>query len=142
MLGAKTVSNFMDVDGTKNRRKDAPSALNSANPRRNFTLSVDERIRAIAIGAPAWATRKRKIEDSVERFVSQLVDLHDALAAKEQHTLAEIFAHLETAANGFDLPKLNGIVATHNRYYPIEANHPMDRHGYVAYCRPWRPEAH
>ncbi|MEQ1505176.1 MAG: hypothetical protein ABMB14_23285 [Myxococcota bacterium] len=34
------------------------------------------------------------------------------------------------------------MITTHNRYYPIEANLPMDRHGYVAYGRPWRPEAH
>ena len=128
------------MDAPKHRRKAGPSALNSADPRRNFSLSVDERIRALTIGAPAWATRKRKIEDEVERIVSELVELHDALLADER-TSAEIDAHLETAANAFDLPKLNGMVATHNRYYPIEANLPMNQHGYTAYGRPWRPEA-
>ena len=52
-------------------RKNAPTAFDSADPPRNFSLSVNDRIRAMAIGAPAYATRKKTIEDREDRFVAQ-----------------------------------------------------------------------
>jgi hypothetical protein len=97
----------------------------SADPPRNFTLTTEERIRAITIGVPAWSARKRKIEDEVERLVGELV---------------EAGAALEKVAARFDLAKLNELVRTHNRYYPIEANLPMSRHGYLVAGRIWKPE--
>lgn len=120
-------------------RKQAPTALNSADPRRNFTLSVGERIRAITIGAPAWSIRKRKIEDDADRLVDELVELHDTLLVKGRPT-GEIFLALERAASAFDLSKLNANVELHNRYYPIEANLAMNQDGYLVHGRPWRPE--
>jgi len=114
--------------------------MNSADPLRNFTLTVDERIRALTIGVPAWAARKRKIEDDQQRLVAELVELHDTLSAKKR-SADEIASALLAAATSLDLTKLNELVRSHNRYYPIEANLPMDRHGnYLAYGRPWRPE--
>jgi hypothetical protein len=117
------------------------TALRSADPIRNFSLNVNERIRALTIGAPAWATRKKRIEDEEERLVGLLVALRHKLTAKG-HADAEVMARVDAAAAGFDLRRLNELVATHNRYYPIEANLPMDRagSGYLAYGRPWRPE--
>jgi hypothetical protein len=108
-------------------RKSAPTAFNSADPPRNFSLSVNDRIRAMTIGAPAYATRKKSIEDREERFVAVLVALHDTLVAKRARAghahdpdLA-MKAMLDRAAT-FDLARLNALIATHNRYYPIEAN--------------------
>lgn len=119
-----------------------PSALNSADPIRNFTLTTDERIRALTIGVPAWAARKRKIEDDEARYTRELVELYDKLVRKKR-TATEIELALVSAATAFDLEKLNKLVAQHNQYYPIEANLPMDRRtgGYLAYGKPWLPEA-
>jgi hypothetical protein len=130
-----------DRDGPAPRNENSPSALNSADPVRNFSLTVDERIRALTIGVPAWAARKRKIEDDEARHVGELVELHDTLVAR-QRAVAEIQVALEEAAAAIDLTKLNELVRRHNRYYPIEANLPMDRAtgSYLVYGRAWIPE--
>ncbi|MBX3217593.1 MAG: hypothetical protein KF850_36515 [Labilithrix sp.] len=119
----------------------SPSALSSADPIRNFSLSVDERIRALTVGVPAWAARKRKIEDDEERFVAELVALRETLRAKALDAEA-IDRALAGAAERFDLTKINELVRLHNRYYPVEANLPMDRltGGYLVYGRAWSPE--
>jgi hypothetical protein len=121
--------------------RDRPTALDSANPIRNFTLSVADRIRAITIGVPAYAARKRKIEDEEARFVGQLVELHDALTAKERSS-DEIEVAIVAAAHALNLAKLNDLVSKHNRYYPMEANLPMDHKTgrYLLYGRYWEPE--
>lgn len=119
---------------------DRPSALTSADPVRNFTLSVEERIRALTIGAPAWATRKRRIEDEIVRLVGELVALHHELTA-EGRRASEVELAVTTAATALDLRKLNELVAKHNRYYPVEANLPMTASGdYLVYGKPWQPE--
>jgi hypothetical protein len=116
--------------------------MNGADPLRNFTLTVDERIRALTIGVPAWAARKRKIEDDEERLVSELVEVHHKLVTQRRGA-EEIEVAVCAAADAFDLTKLNELVRTHNRYYPVEANLPMDRKtgSYLAYGRTWNPEA-
>ena len=117
-----------------------PTALNSADPVRNFTISTEERIRAITIGVPAWAARKRKIEDDEARLVKELVELYDVLVRK-QRTPTEIELAIVSAATAFDLDKVNKLVVQHNKYYPIEANLPMDRNGnYLAYGKIWVAE--
>ena len=119
-----------------------PSALNSADPIRNFTLTTDERIRALTIGVPAWAARKRKIEDDEARYTRELVALYDQLVRKGRSD-TEIELALVSAATAFDLERLNKLVVQHNKYYPIEANLPMDRRtgGYLVYGKPWLPES-
>jgi hypothetical protein len=128
-------------------RKSAPTAFNSADPPRNFELSVNDRIRAMTIGAPAYATRKKSIEDREERFVAVLVALHDTLVAKRAragqappHPDLVSRAMLDRAAS-FDLARLNELIDTHNRYYPIEANLSTDmRTGeYLVYGCAWLP---
>jgi hypothetical protein len=127
-------------------RKNAPTAFDSADPPRNFTLSVNDRVRAIAIGAPAYATRKKSIEDREERFVAVLVALHDTLVARRARSGdapdAELVtrAMLDRAAT-FDIARLNALIEAHNRYYPIEANLATDlRTGeYLVYGRRWMP---
>jgi len=123
------------------RERPGPSALNSVDPPRNFTISTEERIRALTIGAPAYAIRKRKIEDREEEMLKTLLDLHDKLAAKGL-TPHAIKAAIDAKASTFDLAKLNALVETHNRYYPIEANLRIDYKtgGYLVFGQPWSPE--
>jgi hypothetical protein len=73
----------------------------------------------MTIGAPAYATRKKSIEDREELVMKAMLD----------------------RAATFDLARLNTLIATHNRYYPIEANLSTDmRTGeYLVYGRPWLP---
>ena len=122
-------------------RKSAPTAFNSADPPRNFTLSVDDRIRALTIGAPAYATRKKSIEDREERYVGVLVALHDALVGKGEQRETALTRALLDRAHAFDLRRLNAMIESHNQYYPIEANLPIDPRtgGYLVYGRPWNP---
>lgn len=118
--------------------RDAAKGLTSADPVRNFTITVEERIRAITIGAPAFALRKRRIEDLEATHVTTLVDLHDKLVEKGA---ANIDTALEKRAAAIDLTRMNELVKSHNRWYPVEANLPMDRNGnWLVYGRIWEPE--
>lgn len=87
---------------------------NTASPQRNFTLTLAERIRGLA-GAPAYSLRLRGIEDDEQRFVTRVAN---AL----RHSRAE----LERVLARIDLERLNRTIETHNRYFPIEANLPLD----------------
>lgn len=128
-----------------NERDDsaARSPFTSADPPRNFSLSINDRIRALTIGPPAYATRKKSIEDLVERYLSTLVALHDKRVAsgRDGNDEATTRALREKAAS-FDLARLNKLITTHNRYYPIEASLPTDvRTGeYLVYGCPWLPD--
>jgi hypothetical protein len=118
-----------------------PTALDSADPPRNFTLTADERIRALTIGAPAWSVRKRRIEDFEARMVKVLVDLHAALVKKGVAS-ADVDAALHARAEALDLRRVNTLVEQHNRYYPVEANLRMEplTGAYLVYGRRWTPE--
>jgi len=118
-----------------------PTAFNGADPPRNFTLSVGDRVRALTIGAPAYATRKKRIEDLELTHVRALVALHDQLAAKGR-SHAEIEHAVHDRAHAVDLTKMNALIETHNRYYPIEANLPtnLKTGDYHVYGQRWMPE--
>jgi hypothetical protein len=123
-----------------NRGHDGPSAIDSIDPPRNFTITTEERMRALAIGAPAYAERKKRIEDADEAWHRTLVDLADSLFAAGAPE-AEVLAKLRARAARFDFARINKLVATHNRYYPIEANLPMDRAGnYLLFGKPFQRE--
>jgi hypothetical protein len=121
----------------------AESTFTSADPARNFSLSVNDRIRALTIGPPAYATRKKSIEDLDERHLKALVALHDKRVASGLDETGEAMTRaLVEKAGTFDLVRLNRLIETHNLYYPIEASLPTDvRTGeYLVYGRPWRPD--
>jgi hypothetical protein len=107
----------------------APPLVETVAPPRNFTLSLEERLRAYAQGAPGHIRRRRRIEDLEEGLLRRLA----AAAAP-----AEVAASAETAAA---LALLNELIDRHNRYYPIEANLPVDvRTGRLLERGvPWRP---
>ncbi len=128
-------------DSDDSDRSEPKTAFNSVDPQRNFSLSIGERIRALTIGAPAYATRKKSIEDQEASHVRTLVVLYDTLTGRGRERAAVVQALHEKAA-AFNLEKLNRLVDAHNQYYPIEANLPCDpRTGeYLIYGRPWSPE--
>ena len=109
--------------------KTDPQLVDTAAPPRNFTLSLEERLRAYAQGVPSHLRRRRRIEDLEGRLIRKL-----AAAASPVEALAE-------AEIVDDLAQLNDLIARHNRYYPIEANLPIDvRTGRLLERGvPWRP---
>jgi hypothetical protein len=109
--------------------KTEPQLGDTAAPPRNFTLSLEDRLRAYAQGVPSYIRRRRRIEDLEERLIRRLAAAEapaDALAAVE---IVD------------DLAQLNDLIGRHNRYYPIEANLPIDvRSGrLLERGAPWRP---
>jgi|SRR5215831_12541187 len=106
-------------------------SLDTASPPRNFTLSIGDRVRAYTQGVPGHIRRRRRIEDLEARLVG---------------TIAAADAPVEAAASPevtADLALLNDLIARHNRYYPIEANLPIDVRTRRLIDRggPWRPLA-
>jgi hypothetical protein len=104
----------------------------AGTPLGNFKLSVDERLRAYTQGVPGHIRRRRRIEDLEARLIRELA------AAPAP---AELAGSPEMAA---ELALLNDLIARHNRYYPIEANLPVDvRTGRLLERGvPWRPSPH
>jgi hypothetical protein len=101
----------------------------TSTPPRNFKLSLDDRLRAYVQGVPGFMRRRRRIEDLEARLTA-------ALAAAESPVTAVSSAELAA-----DLAVLNDLIGRHNRYYPIEANLPIDvRTGRLMdRGAPWRP---
>ena len=100
----------------------SPELLTAKLPR-NFSLGTAESIRALTIGVPSYAARKRRIEDLLEDLTEHL---REALA---KFGLASPASRHEAAlalAATLDLSKVNALVEAHNRYDPIEANLPVD----------------
>ncbi len=83
-------------------------------PARNFTLTVDDRVRAYTQGVPGYIRRRRRIEDLEARLVAALRLAEDPVQAVGSTAIAA------------ELATLNDLIARHNRYYPIEANLPIE----------------
>ncbi|HXJ21946.1 MAG TPA: hypothetical protein VMT03_17115 [Polyangia bacterium] len=92
-------------------------------------LSVDDRLRAYAQGVPAYIRRRRRIEELEAQLIATI-----RAAEEPQQALA-------SATMTAELAQLNDLIARHNRYYPIEANLPIDvRTGRLLdRGTPWRP---
>ncbi len=107
------------------------SPVDTSLPVRNFQVPLAERIRAMG-GPPAYIARKRSIEDFEAAFVRRL---RDALAISEERAT--------TALRGSEIERLNHLIETHNRYYPIEANLPISSKTgeLLLWGEPWRPLA-
>jgi hypothetical protein len=115
----------MDVKPSQGARP----VVDTAVPERNFSLSVADRLRAYAQGPPAYMRRRRAIEDLQAGLSRKLAEF-----GGDSVTLAEVVA---------DLARLNDLIDKHNRYYPIEANLPVDPRTGALLDRggPWRPLA-
>jgi hypothetical protein len=98
--------------------KDAPRKIEDLlGPPRNFRLAFEERLRAIVSGVPAYIRRRRLIEDLIDAKVQLLRETKARGATDDE---------LRARAEGLNLTRINELVDRHNRYYPIEANLPID----------------
>jgi hypothetical protein len=110
-------------------------------PARNFTITLEDRVRA-AGGAPAYIRRKRRIEDLEESLLGDLVELFDQVTRElPDDGDRAIDAEVERRVGKRRLALLNDLIGRHNRYYPTEANLPLDpRTGAMLELgRPWTP---
>ncbi len=103
-----------------------PRPIQTAAPARNFSLTTAERVRAIVAGPPAYMIRRRRIEDLRESLLGDL-----RAPSADERFMRSVHQRLT---------KLNALIEAHNRYYPIEANLPMDASGdLVDMGTPWKP---
>lgn len=109
--------------------KREPPLADTASPPRNFTLPLEERLRAYAQGVPSYMRRRRRIEDLEARLIEKL---------RGPEPFVEVASSREFVE---ELEKLNDLIDKHNRYHPIEANLPIDvRTGrLIERGVPWRP---
>lgn len=114
----------------------------TACPPRNFTITVEQRLSAIASGPRAYMLRRKRIEDLTSELVHELADLDREPAEALAFAVAEARALRKAALPG-KLALLNQLIEQHNRYFPIEANLPMDRQTgeLIELGQPWRPLA-
>jgi hypothetical protein len=114
---------------TEAEAKAKAKAIDTIVPPSNFKLSVEQRLNAYIQGVPGYIRRRRRIEDLEARLLRKLAD---ASAPAEEAAACEL---------GADLALLNDLIGRHNRYYPIEANLPIDLKTGRLLERgaPWRP---
>jgi len=110
-------------------KTETPPVPDTAAPPRNFTLSIEDRLRAYAQGVPGYIRRRRRIEDLVARL--------RLLPEREIDLLGRAAELMEVA----EVALLNDLIAKHNRYYPIEANLAIDvkTRRLIERGAPWRP---
>jgi hypothetical protein len=101
----------------------------SASPTRNFSLSLQDRLRALAGGPRAYMRRRRRIEDLQNEIVRDIAASPTFDCERPPHLLLK---KVET---------LNDLIERHNKYFPIEANLPFDPVTGVMLelGRPWKP---
>ena len=107
----------------------------------NFKISLADRVRA-ASGLPPHLRRKRRIEDLEEATVQALAQLLEE-AEMEFGPGEPALAAFRARAREVDLGLINDLIERHNRYYPVEANLPIDvRTGRLMMGgHPWQPMA-
>jgi hypothetical protein len=86
---------------------------------RNFSLNREERLRALVGGPPAFARRRRRIEDLEASIVRAIADV-------EAETGAPFDPSSASPGLVRALAMLRRLVEVHNRYYPVEASLPID----------------
>lgn len=99
------------------RERAAAVTVETLAPARNFTVTTEQRVRALA-GPPAYMRRRRDIEDFERDAVEALRIAH---AAPEGSAIG---ARARRKAEAL-VARINDLIARHNRYYPSEANLPL-----------------
>ena len=99
--------------------KNAKRPVETLAPTRNFTITLGDKMRA-AGGPTAYMTRRRTIEDLEDELITMVAAL---VASDDPNALVAGLARSPIVRR---LARLNTLIATHNRYYPSEANLPMD----------------
>jgi len=97
-------------------------------------IPLTDQVRALAIGgAPAWSRRLKRIYDLTAAITEQLDHDWHALANDVHGDRARFAAEWQRHVDEVNLEPVNDLISRHNRYFPIEANLPMDvrTHDYV-----------
>lgn len=90
-------------------------------------ISMQDRVKALAVGgAPAWSRRLKRIHDLTEAITAQLADDWRAQAGAARGDRARFAAAWKRHAEAHTFAEINELIARHNRYFPAEANLPMD----------------
>jgi hypothetical protein len=91
---------------------------------RNFRPDPASGVQALG-GPTAWMRRLRAIEDAVAEHELRLEEAWRTLAEEHEQPAAFAAAWRETAA-GWSFVAVNDLIERHNRYFPVEAQLPMD----------------
>lgn len=101
----------------KNLSEHVPSAL----------ITLQDRVKALAVGgAPAWSRRLKRIHDLTLAATAVLQADWYRLAKQARGDRPRFAAGWRQHAERFDFQQINELVDRHNRYFPTEANLPMD----------------
>lgn len=121
--------------------KRAPPTLAELSRPINFKLTLEEQLRGLE-GLPSYLVRKRRIEETIEKLVGKLRRMRtrawEAWPDRPELATAQFFDE----ANALSLESLAQLIRSHNQYYPIEANLPIEvRTGYYLERggERWRP---
>jgi hypothetical protein len=101
----------------KNLSEHIPSSL----------ISLQDRVKALAVGgAPAWSRRLKRIHDLTLAATAELQADWHVLAKKARGDRRRFEAAWQQHAERYNFQRINELVDRHNRYFPAEANLPMD----------------
>ena len=95
--------------------------VETLDPARNLRITLKEQVRAAA-GPPAYAMRRRRIEDLEALILASLAELF-ARTGDVERARAQALGLRRIVRNVEELARL---VDAHNRYFPTEANLPID----------------
>jgi len=106
----------------------------------NFKLPLHERIKGY-LGPPAFGVRARNVERTIATLHARLHEDYVHLRAKCGPDVARFATAWTRYVESLELGRINGLIAEHNTYYPMEANlraNP-DGGGYLLGSTPWEP---
>ncbi len=123
---------------SSNRQLQEEARVNEAPPtparERNLSehvpsslISLQDRVKALAVGgAPAWSRRLKRIHDLTQAATALLREQWHAQASAARGDRARFTAAWKRHAESHNFAEVNELIARHNRYFPAEANLPMD----------------
>jgi hypothetical protein len=123
---------------SSNRQLQEEARVNEAPPtpgrERNLSehvpsslISLQDRVKALAVGgAPAWSRRLKRIHDLTNAITAQLGEDWHAQASAARGDRTRFAAAWRRHAEAHDFAEVNELISRHNRYFPAEANLPMD----------------
>lgn len=94
-------------------------------PQVNFTIPLEKKIQALS-GPPYFAVRARRIEHMTDQLIEKLTAKYSNMIEKFG-SRPNVFARKwKELIEGWPLDRLNDLIEKHNKYFPIEANLPID----------------
>jgi hypothetical protein len=91
-----------------------------------FIVPSEEISRAIVSGPPRFATRRRRIEQTVERLIVSARAAWLELATEQRASPSRFARAWHAWVARVELEQLNRLIDANNRYYPIEARLRID----------------